>query len=241
MIRLCETFAMDCLLAPEKGRWGMTISSLDPAYVAELFARQEVLQREAQTLVMELDLLPTLAQVGPAHQLGSSISGLMVWRDLDFIIICDPALDMTQIMTAVYPLLTHPRTVGLHYANERGSHNPYPDPASDRYYFVFHHMTEQGQTWKIDLSFFFSEQMLGALDHLDWLQRELTDEMRLAILWIKDIWYRLPAYPYRVGGYEVYDAVLNAGVRTPDEFDVYLIARGLPSREEAASATTEEW
>jgi hypothetical protein len=81
--------------------------------------------------------------------------------------------------------------------------------------------------------------MLGALDHLDWLQGELTEETRLAILWIKDIWYRLPAYPYRVGGYQVYDAVLNAGVRTPDEFDAYLIARGLPSREEAATMVGE--
>ena len=89
------------------------------------------------------------------------------------------------------------------------------------------------------LSFFFSDQMLGALDHLDWLQGELTEETRLAILWIKDIWYRLPAYPYRVGGYQVYDAVLNAGVRTPDEFDAYLIARGLPSREEAATMVGE--
>src|SRR5436305_10063741 len=184
--------------------------SLDPAYVAELNSRQAALQREAQALVAELDLLTALTQVGPAHQLGSSISGLMVWRDLDFIIICDPALEMAQIMDAVYPLLTHPRTVGLHYVNERGPFNSGPDPASDRYYFVFRHTTAQGQIWKIDLSFFFTEQMLGALDHLDWLPRELTEETRFATLWIKDVWHRLPAYPYRVGGYEVYDAVLNA-------------------------------
>jgi hypothetical protein len=81
----------------------MPDSPLDPAYVAELNARQEALQREAQTVVAELDLLPTLANVGPAHQLGSSISGLMVWRDLDFIIICDPALDMIQVMTETSP------------------------------------------------------------------------------------------------------------------------------------------
>jgi hypothetical protein len=129
----------------------------------------------------------------------------------------------------VNPLLTHPRTMGLHYANERGRYNPHADPASDRYYFVFRHMSVDGQNWKIDLSFFFSAQMLGALDHLAWLQRELTEETRIAILWIKDIWHRLPAYPYRVGGYEMYDAVLNAGVRTPDEFDAYLTARGLPT------------
>jgi hypothetical protein len=210
----------------------MRISTLDSAYVAELYARQEALQRDAQALLAELDLLPALAQVGQSHQLGSSISSLMVWRDLDFIIICDPAQDMAQVMKAVHPLLTHPRTVGLHYTNERGPYNSDPDPTTDRYYFVIHHMTTQGHTWKIDLSFFFSEQMLGVLDHLDWLQRELTEETRLAILWIKDIWHHLPVYPYQVGGYQIYDAVLNAGVRSPDEFDAYLTARGLPDREE---------
>jgi hypothetical protein len=89
------------------------------------------------------------------------------------------------------------------------------------------------------LSFFFSKEILGALDHLAWLQRELTEETRLAILWIKDSWHRLPAYPYRVGGYEIYEAVLTAGVRTPDEFDAYLIARGLPDRDAAATITSE--
>jgi hypothetical protein len=210
---------------------------LDAAYVAELHARQAALQREAETVIAELGLWTALAQIGQTHQLGSSVSGLMVWRDLDFIIICDPALPLAQIMDAVRPIFTHPRTVGLHYANERAPYNSDPDSASDRYYFVFRYMTAHGETWKIDLSFFFSDQMLSALEHRDWLQRELTEETRLAILWIKDVWRPLPVYPYRVGGYEVYEAVLTAGVRTPDEFDAYLIARGLPGREEAASAT----
>jgi len=81
----------------------MPDSPLDPAYVAELYARQEALQRKAQTVVAELDLLPMLAEVGLAHQLGSSISGQMTWRDLDFIITCDPALDVTQLTTETSP------------------------------------------------------------------------------------------------------------------------------------------
>jgi hypothetical protein len=76
----------------------MPPASLDPAYVAELASRQAALQREAQVVVAELDLRATLGKVGRAHQLGSSVSGLMVWRDLDFIIICEPALGLTQVM-----------------------------------------------------------------------------------------------------------------------------------------------
>jgi hypothetical protein len=58
------------------------------------------------------------------------------------------------------------------------------------------------------------------------MQRRLTDETRLAILWIKDVWHRRPTYPYEVGGVDVYDAVLEHGVRTPDEFAAHLRARG---------------
>jgi len=43
----------------------------------------------------------------------------------------------------------------------------------------------------------------------------------------------LPTYPYEVGGTDIYDAVLEYGVRTPDEFDAYLRKRGLPARGEA--------
>ena len=33
---------------------------------------------------------------------------------------------------------------------------------------------------------------------LGYLARHLTDETRLAILWIKDVWHHLPTYPYQV-------------------------------------------
>ena len=45
------------------------------------------------------------------------------------------------------------------------------------------------------------------------------------------VWHRLPAYRHRVLSVDIYDAVLEQGVRTPAEFDVYLVARGKPARE----------
>jgi hypothetical protein len=62
------------------------------------------------------------------------------------------------------------------------------------------------------------------------IRRRLTEETRLAILWIKDVWHQLPVYPYEVGGVEVYDAVFEHGVRTPEGFEAYLRERGLPGR-----------
>ena len=34
------------------------------------------------------------------------------------------------------------------------------------------------------------------------------------------VWHRLPAYRHRVLSVDIYDAVLEQGVRTPAEFDV---------------------
>jgi len=58
----------------------------------------------------------------------------------------------------------------------------------------------------------------------------LDQELRLTILRLKDHWHREPSYPETVGGFEIYDAVLNHGVRTLEELDHYLSERALPPR-----------
>jgi hypothetical protein len=42
------------------------------------------------------------------------------------------------------------------------------------------------------------------------------------------LWHRRPEYPDAVGGLEVYTAVLEHGVRTPEEFAAWLEAPGNP-------------
>ena len=55
----------------------------------ELFARQEALQAKATQVLAELDLDRLFADVGPVLVVGSYLSGLMCWRDLD--VVCWPA------------------------------------------------------------------------------------------------------------------------------------------------------
>jgi hypothetical protein len=204
---------------------------IDPTYAAELLARQDALQVEAVVVVAELDLPALLVRAGRVEQIGSSVSGLMVWRDLDFNIVA-PALARDDLVATIAPLLTDVRVFDLHFQDEVGPRNFSGDPHDDRYYVVFRYRAASGEEWKIDLSFWLADAPRGQLAHLDYLRRTLTDETRLAILALKDLWHRLPAYPYTVGGYEIYDAVLEHGVRTPDDLDAYLRARGLPTRHE---------
>lgn len=118
----------------------------------------------------------------------------------------------------------------MEYREENGERSPSGKPSDQRYVFVAFYESAAGEEWKLDLSLWLSDAPRTQLAQLDDLRRRLTDETRLAILWIKDVWHRLPTYPDPVSGVDVYDAGLEHGVRTPDEFAAYLRGRNLPSR-----------
>jgi hypothetical protein len=200
---------------------------LETRTAVELLRRQEALQAEAQQLIVHLDLFTVLSHAGKPEQIGSSVSGLMVWRDIDFNVLCSHR-SLPRVIQTMQPLLTNPQVTKLHYTNESGGHIPTELQGDERYYFVLYYEAEQGQEWKIDLSFWLSEKPRTQLAHLAYLSESLTEETRVAILWIKDIWHRFPSDPYQVGGTDMYDAVLEHGVRTPAQFEVYLFERGLP-------------
>jgi hypothetical protein len=201
--------------------------SLDAATAVALLRRQEALQTEAHQLIVHLDLFSMLALAGKPEQIGSSVSGLMVWRDIDFNVLCSHR-NLRAVFETMQPLLTNPRVTRLHYFNESDGHTPAELQGDERYYFVTYYETEAGHQWKIDISFWRSEKPRTQLAHLAYLSERLTEETRLAILWIKDIWQQLPSYPYQVGGTDIYDAVLEHGVRTPAQFKAYLFERGMP-------------
>ncbi len=183
-----------------------------------LLARQTVLQQEAAEFARDLRLEETLAGAGRAYPLGSSVTGLMVWRDLDYGV---DAIGLTRevALATMVPLLARSRSA------------LYEDDATlDRHYFVARVPAGGGREWKLDVSFFRAGVPPGLLEFQAELPARLTDETRLAILRLKDSWHREPTYPEPVGAYEIYDAVLDHGVRTLPELDGYLRARGLPTR-----------
>ena len=202
--------------------------TLSQEYSAELLRRQEVLQAEARVIMEELDIIKLLGQLGNPVQLGSSALGLMVWPDIDINVSC-PGLGIDRALETMRPIFAHRQVKRVRYLNEVGHFNPTGLELHDRYYFgVYYHATS-GIEWKIDTSFW-----LGVEEHPEPVHeavaRQLTEETRLLILWIKDIWYRLPTYRDQVYSVDIYDAVLAHGIRTPMEFDAYLAERGKPAR-----------
>lgn len=149
-------------------------------------------------------------------RVGSSVTGLMVWRDLDFVVDAN-GCTTAGAFTTMLPLLA--RSLAVRYEN---------DPSERRHYFVLRVPWHGEAEWKIDVSLFFD----GVPTEVETFQKELktmlTDDLRLVILRLKEAWHHDSAYPDVVGGYEICDAVMHHGVRTLADLDTYLRRRDLP-------------
>lgn len=154
----------------------------------------------------------------------------MIWRDIDCNVL-SPGLSVQEAFETVRLLVAHPRISKMRYLNENGKYNPTGEPRDERYYVALFYTPDQGEEWKIDISFWLNDLPRSEIEDLRNMQTQLTSESRLAILWIKDLWHRLPAYRTHVCSMDIYDAVLQHGIRTPMGFDQYLTERGKPTRQ----------
>lgn len=172
----------------------------------ELLERAAALQAEGRAFLDRHAVEPRLAQAGSVELVGSVVTGLMVWRDLD---VCVDARGLTRSKAweLVRPFVD---------AADRVRYEQLDEPDDRRHYFVL-----RVEGWKLDLSLFtagippevdaFQGELLGCLD----------DDLRVAILRLKELWHRRPEYPEVVGGYEICRAALD-GVRTPRALDAWL-------------------
>jgi hypothetical protein len=129
------------------------------------------------------------------------------------------------------PLFDHPAIRKLRYHNEFGSFNATGDESDEGYYLGVHYQAGgalASPVWKIDCWFLPEGSPRPELDLIRRLERELTEETHLAILWIKDCWHAKPTFRDTVLSVDIYDAALDHGVRTPAQFAAYLRERGKP-------------
>jgi hypothetical protein len=198
----------------------------------ELLARQAALQAEAAQVLAELDPGRLFGDVGPVLVVGSYLSGLMSWRDLDICLLAGADYAPSDVLELLKRVVQLPGFAGLTYRDERGERCPTGEARDERYHVPFDLNVGQGR-WRIDLSVWLRD-LHGHIG--DWharLRDTITDEQRLAVLRIKDVWHRLPSYPDAVSGWEIYTAVLRDGVRTPAQFAGWLAANGFPGPDAA--------
>lgn len=193
-----------------------------PASDQELRARQASLQAEAADLLADLDRAGLFDDVGPPLLAGSYVSGLMCWRDLDIMVLGGPDFSPRDVLRLLERAVDIPGVVAFEYRDERGPRRPTEAVRDERYHVPITLQRESG-TWRVDLSVWLHDPHANVTAWHRSLRDTITDEQRAAVLRIKDVWHRLPGYPDDISGWEIYTAVLDHGVRAPEQFAVWLV------------------
>lgn len=190
---------------------------------SELLEQQRRLQGEADAVYTDLRLDELLGSVGDPVRVGSSALGLMVWPDLDVTVVC-ASLDLAAVASLGAALAGHPRIRQVTTLNDTGTWNV--DPAyPDGLYLGLKYRSEAGVEWKVDIWFVDEPDRQPDLEHVRMMPDRLTDETRLRILAIKDEWADRPEYGKTVRSFDIYTAVLDDGVESPDRFQAWLDGR----------------
>jgi hypothetical protein len=193
----------------------------------DLWARQAALQTEAAAILADLNLTTIFADIVPMLLTGSYVSGLMCWPDLDIMVFAGVEFSPQDVLCLLQRIVDRPGIVGFDYRDERGPRSPTGTARDERYHVVIE-LARDLQTWRIDLTLWLNDPHANVTAWHESLRDSVTADQRNAILRIKDVWYRLPNYPERIGGLQIYSAVLDDGIRTPQEFSAWLAAHGYP-------------
>lgn len=186
----------------------------------ELLTRQLQLQAEADAIVEEMHLKQLLAEAGTPVKVGSAALGLMAWRDLDITVVCS-MLNIVAISGIASQLMSNPRVRDLKFINDTGNWNT--DPSyPDGYFLGVTYESKIGTKWELDIWFVDEPEKQPDLQHIRTLPDRLTPAAIVSILSIKTLWATRAEYGEQVTSFDIYTAVLDNNVRTPDEFKQWL-------------------
>ncbi len=184
----------------------------------------DVLSRAARRLEATHDVLARLqlmerwATFGTPILVGAVAYGLVVAPDIDLEVYCDePRIE--DGFTILRGCALNSRVKKARFANELEG----PDQGL---YWQLRYLHEDGQLWKIDMwSLRHDHPGPVARDLVEPMRAALTDERRRVILEIKEqIVMRGLSYP----SIQVYRAVIDAGVRSIEEFEAWRKMNPLP-------------
>jgi hypothetical protein len=196
----------------------------------DLLEQQKNLQKEAQSILEDLDLMNLLKKYGEPVIVGSMALGLMTWRDIDIEIIVDELkkedlaeicmglvknfsrrLDFSVIDDRLRKNKPNSLYIGLKYFGE--------DIPNDSL------LGANPLAWKLDLHFLLLEDAKGR-STTEELRKKLTPEKIKTILEIKNVIAKSPKHRKEIFSMDIYEAVLDRGVNSLEEFKEYLREQG---------------
>lgn len=194
----------------------------------ELRTRQSLLQVEAAEVLAELDQFGVFDGLEAPLPTGSYVSGLMCWRELDIMVLGGSDFSPRDVLSLLDRVVAMPGVFSFEYHDERGERRPTAALREERYHLPI--MLERNkETWRLDLTIWLHDLHANVTAWHEAVRDTIDDEQRDAILRVKDIWCQLPDYPDQVSGSEIYTAVLDHGVRSPEQFAGWLADRAARS------------
>ncbi|XVQ15039.1 hypothetical protein ACQP1W_21660 [Spirillospora sp. CA-255316] len=173
---------------------------------------------EAEELLHERGLLALAGEVGETFVGGSYHSDLMTWRDLD-IYIRAPELSVAAYFAFAGRVA---RLVDARKASFRDNRSGAdPDLPAGLYFGVKQGDPRHG-AWKLDLWALDGDSFDRTRARARAFAARLTAETRAAILRVKGAYWADPRYRDTITSTMIYDAVLRAGVKTPEQFEAWL-------------------
>jgi hypothetical protein len=184
---------------------------------AALHSRQAALQAEATQVLAVMGEIRELRRIGPLLPMGSYVSALMCWRDLDVGVCFGSEFTPPEVLELVRAMLAVVEVPSFAYRDERGDRSPTGERRDERYYLPLQIVCDSSD-WRFDLSLWLYDDHAHVADWHRELRDRLTPAQRAAGLRIKDVWCRRTHYPDRISSFDIYSAVLPNRVATPREF-----------------------
>ncbi len=186
----------------------------------QLITRAKSLQDEARRILEELDLLAVIGAISEPEVVGSVKNGLMIMPDIDIHAWMEEP-DLSAVANLFPTLMKMPTIQMVHFNNYRELRR---DFRKDRInfphaYYVGMRTTQPSGEWKIDMWF----GKRGEVGDYDATELDtMTDEQRLVILRLKEIWKDGKGYRDGVLSTDFYKAVMRHNVKDEEGFIEYL-------------------
>lgn len=176
--------------------------------------RAEQRRHRALSLVDELGLRERWAPVGRVELVGAVAHGLVVSHDIDFEVFTRGEPNVADGFAVLSSLAEHPRVRKAQFTNALRT-------ADQGLYWQIRCVDADSIEWKVDL-WTLAEDHPGpcAAWIVEPMQRALTDASRRAILTLKEA--RAAGQTIPVASIDLYRAVLDGGVQTPEELSAFL-------------------
>ena len=187
-----------------------------------LFEAQKRLQAEADEIVRDLQLEHLLGSIGQPIRVGSSAMGLMVRRDIDITIVC-PRLDAATLKAFAEigaELMRKTASVeSVRFRNDTGAWNKEPTKYPDGLYLGLTIRAANEAVWTFDIWAVDQPGRQPDLAHLKNLLPRITTAHREAILRIKQVLADRPKGTDAIPSALVYEAVVDHGIQTIEQFE----------------------